>query len=184
MISLGAGVVIIDEDQVLLIQREDFEVWALPGGRVDEGESIAETAVREALEETGLQVEITHMIGIYSEIGSWSDWHIASFAAKVVGGELKPQVSETLDVRFFPIDALPENMFWWHRQHVVDYQAGYGGSSVMRQDVITQPGANSRAELYAMRDASGLSRVEFYQWYYDSNQERKAVRHVDGRLPQ
>ncbi|MCP5099531.1 MAG: NUDIX domain-containing protein, partial [Chloroflexi bacterium] len=60
MISLGAGVVIIDEDKVLLIQREDFEVWALPGGRVDEGESIAETAVREALEETGLQVEITH----------------------------------------------------------------------------------------------------------------------------
>ena len=48
MISIGAGVVIVEDGKVLLVKREDLEVWALPGGGVDEGESLAETAVREA----------------------------------------------------------------------------------------------------------------------------------------
>jgi ADP-ribose pyrophosphatase YjhB (NUDIX family) len=168
MISIGAGVVIVQDGKVLLIQREDFEVWALPGGGVDEGESLAETAVREAHEETGLVVEITHLIGIYSEIGSWSDWHIASFAAKVVSGEINSQVGEVLDVRFFPFDKLPEDMFWWHRQHIEDFQAGAGGSKAQRQNINSQAGAANRAELYAMRDKSGMSRRDFYRWYYNS----------------
>ncbi|MCP4415522.1 MAG: NUDIX domain-containing protein [Chloroflexi bacterium] len=176
MISIGAGVVIVEDGKVLLLKREDFEVWALPGGGVDEGESLAETAVREAYEETGLNVEITHLIGIYSEIGSWSDWHIASFAAKIVGGELKSQVGEVLDLRFFPLDSLPKDMFWWHRQHIEDFQAGAGGSGANRQDVISQPGAANRAELYAMRDKSGMSRREFYHWYYESNGSGKIKR--------
>ncbi len=168
MISIGAGVVIVEDGKVLLIKREDFEVWALPGGGVDEGESLAETAVREAFEETGLEVELTHLIGIYSEIGGWSDWHIASFAARVVGGELNAQLDEVLELRYFSMNALPEDMFWWHRQHIADLQNGAGGSMMSRQDVISQPGASNRAELYAMRDNSGLSRRDFYRWYYKS----------------
>ena len=74
MISVGAGVVIVEDGTVLLVKREDLEVWALPGGGVDEGESLAETAVREAYEETGLEVEITHLIGVYSGgLDIWSE---------------------------------------------------------------------------------------------------------------
>ncbi len=168
MISIGAGVVIVEDGKVLLIKREDFEVWALPGGGVDEEESLAETAVREAYEETGLKVELTHLIGIYSEIGGWSDWHIASFAAKVIDGKLNAQLDEVLELRYFPMDGLPKDMFWWHRQHIKDLQNGAGGSMMSRQDKMTQPGASNRAELYAMRDNSSLSRSEFYHWYYKS----------------
>ena len=169
MISIGATAVIVQDNKVLLVKREDFEVWALPGGGVDEGESLAETAVREAYEETGLEVEITHLIGLYSEIGSWSDWHLASFAARIIGGSLKPQVGEVLDLQFFPLDELPEDMFWWHKQHLADFQANSGSSPARRQNVISQPGATNRAELYAMRDQSGLTRTEFYHWYYKTN---------------
>ncbi|MBK7894423.1 MAG: NUDIX domain-containing protein [Candidatus Promineifilaceae bacterium] len=169
MISIGATAVIIQDNKVLLVKREDFEVWALPGGGVDEGESLAETAVREAYEETGLQVEITHLIALYSEIGSWSDWHLASFAAKIVGGSLNSQIGEVLDLQFFPLDELPEDMFWWHRQHIADFLAGPGSAPARRQNVHSQPGATNRAELYAMRDQSGLTRTEFYHWYYKTS---------------
>ena len=169
MISIGATAVIVQDNKVLLVKREDFEVWALPGGGVDEGESLAETAVREAYEETGLEIEITHLIGLYSEIGSWSDWHLASFAARVIGGDLKSQMGEVLDLRFFPLDELPEDMFWWHKQHIADFQTNSGSSPNRRQNVISQPGATNRAELYAMRDQSGLTRTEFYHWYFKTN---------------
>ncbi len=65
-IDLGASVAIIQAGQILLIQREDFEVWGLPGGQVEAGESIAQAAMREARAETGLDVELTRLVGIYS----------------------------------------------------------------------------------------------------------------------
>ncbi len=181
MIKLGAGVVIVESGKVLFTKREDLEVWSLPGGRVDVGESLAEAAIREAREETGLEVEITHLIGLYSEIGSWNDWHIASFAARVVGGMLQRQSDEVLDIQYFAPDNLPDNMFWWHRRHVADYFAGAGGSAVWRQEIEVQPGAATRAALYAMRDDSGLSPSEFYKWYYESKGVGRMTEQGNGR---
>ena len=168
MIRLAATVAIVQDDKVLLAKREDFEVWCLPGGMVDVGESLAETAVREAHEETGLTVEITRLVGIYSEIGAWNDIHLALFAARPTGGALFPQADEVLDLRYFAPTDLPADMFWWHRQQVADLFAGVGGSAAWRQNVAAQPGATTREALYALREASGLSRTEFYHWYYES----------------
>jgi len=182
MIRLGAGVIIVESGKVLLTKREDLEVWCLPGGRVDEGESLAETAVREAREETGLEVEITRLVGLYSEIGSWSDWHIAGFAGRAVGGNLQSQVDEVVDICYFAPDALPEDMFWWHRRPISDYFAGVGGSAAWRQEIAVQPGASTRAELYALRDQSGLSPAQFYQWYYESNGVGRMKRQDNGRF--
>ncbi|MCP4423914.1 MAG: NUDIX domain-containing protein [Chloroflexi bacterium] len=181
MIRLAAGTVIVESGKVLLVKREDFEVWCLPGGRVDEGESMAETAVRETREETGLEVELICLIGISSEIGAWSDWHIAGFAAKPIGGELNPQAEEIIDIGYFAPDDLPEEMFWWHRRHIADYFNGMGGSAVWRQDVPAQPGPTNREELYALRDQSGLSRTEFYKWYYESNGRGRETYQVNGK---
>lgn len=88
MTPLGVNISIIQNGKILLTKREDFEVWCLPGGAVDEGESLAQAAIREAREETGLEVELTRLVGVYSR-PSWNGpgMHIVSFVARPVGGE-------------------------------------------------------------------------------------------------
>ena len=60
------AVVTDDQDRIVLIRRRDNDLWALPGGGMDLGESIVGCAVREVKEETGLDVEVTGLIGVYT----------------------------------------------------------------------------------------------------------------------
>lgn len=92
---------------IVLTQRAiepGYGLWTYPGGFVERGERAETAAEREALEETGVVVEVTGLIGIYSYDGQIPA--IASFAANVVGGELAP-LDETMDVKVFPKDELP-----------------------------------------------------------------------------
>src|SRR4030095_2873809 len=92
MPGLAVIVAIIDNGKILLTKREDFEVWCLPGGGVEEGETLAEGAIREAKEETGLDVELTSLGGVYSRLGGGlSDVHAVLFRARAIGGKLKLQ---------------------------------------------------------------------------------------------
>ncbi|HXF60662.1 MAG TPA: NUDIX domain-containing protein [Caldilineaceae bacterium] len=77
---LGVNVAIFQDNHILLTKREDFEVWCLPGGAVDPHESLAEAAMREALEETGLTVHLTRLVGVYSQPEWLTGNHIALFA--------------------------------------------------------------------------------------------------------
>ncbi|WP_412516887.1 NUDIX domain-containing protein [Actinomadura madurae] len=56
-----------DRGEILMIRRTDNDNWALPGGAVDLGESVTQAAIRETKEETGIDVEITGLVGIYSD---------------------------------------------------------------------------------------------------------------------
>ena len=56
-----------DEGSILMIRRTDNGNWAVPGGAIDLGESVAQAAVRETLEESGIECEITGIVGIYSD---------------------------------------------------------------------------------------------------------------------
>ncbi|HIL31155.1 MAG TPA: NUDIX domain-containing protein [Dehalococcoidia bacterium] len=95
---LGASGLIFDKarEQVLLTRREDNGRWCLPGGGMDAGESAAEACVRELLEETGLEVRVTKLIGIYTTpdiLMEYPDGNriqpvAFSFEAEITGGEL------------------------------------------------------------------------------------------------
>jgi ADP-ribose pyrophosphatase YjhB (NUDIX family) len=60
-------VVTNDADEILMIRRSDNDNWAVPGGAIDLGESIPQAAVRETREETGIECEITGIVGTYSD---------------------------------------------------------------------------------------------------------------------
>jgi len=91
----GAGAFIRDErGRVLLVRRADSGNWTLPGGMQDIGESIPQTALREVREETGLDVEITGLVGIYTDpahVMAYDDGQVRQefvvlFSAAVAGG--------------------------------------------------------------------------------------------------
>ena len=94
----GASALIFDEarERILMTQREDNSRWCLPGGGMDPGESAAETCVREVLEETGLEVRVTKLVGIYTTpdlLIEFPDGNkiqpvAFSFEAEITGGEL------------------------------------------------------------------------------------------------
>ena len=64
----GASALIFNEtrDRILMTQREDNNRWCLPGGGMDPGERAAEACVREVLEETGLEVRVVRLVGVYT----------------------------------------------------------------------------------------------------------------------
>jgi ADP-ribose pyrophosphatase YjhB (NUDIX family) len=101
---------------VLLMEwRQDNGLWTLPGGIQEIGESIVQTALREVREETGIHIEITGLVGIYSDprhIIAYSDGEVRQqfnlcFAARPVGGELR-RSSESRAVRWIDPDELPD----------------------------------------------------------------------------
>ena len=105
MPTQGANTVILDENRILLQKRADFHIWALPGGRVEPGETPEDAAIRETFEETGLHVRLERKVGAY-----WKpEQHdlVTVFTARVTGGEVVRKSDETLDVRWFEREQLP-----------------------------------------------------------------------------
>jgi ADP-ribose pyrophosphatase YjhB (NUDIX family) len=175
---MGATVAILQANQILLTKREDFEVWCMPGGQVDPGETLAQAAVREAFEETGLAVELTRLVGVYSRTGSPLVVHTVLFAARPIGGQLNPQVGEVIDIGYFAQDKLPADLLWWHRPQIADVFAGVGGSEAWELRVEPVEAVNSRRELYARRDQSGLSRLDFYRYFFETNGTDSSFREI------
>ena len=105
--KLVAGAIVETGGGIVLIQRAiepGYGLWTFPGGFVERGEVAEAAAARETLEETGLEIEISEIVGLYTYEGQIPA--IAVFAARVTGGEPAP-LDETLDVRAFPPDELP-----------------------------------------------------------------------------
>jgi 8-oxo-dGTP diphosphatase len=100
--KLMVDVVIPSEKGVVLVRRgsEPYEgQWALPGGFVEVGETVRQAAVREAAEETGLAVEISRLVGVYSEPDRDPRGHNVSvaFLARVLSGQMQA-ASDAADV--------------------------------------------------------------------------------------
>ncbi|AXH89283.1 NUDIX hydrolase [Micromonospora sp. CA-248089] len=116
--SIVVAVTVFVQDElgrVLLIQRTDNGLWALPGGAQDFGEYIAETAVRETREETGVEVEVTGMVGIYTNpnhVVEYSDGEVRQqfsicFRGRYVSGQPTPS-DESSEVRWVARDELDD----------------------------------------------------------------------------
>lgn len=92
--------VVDDADRVLLIRRTDNGLWAIPGGAQDIGEYIAHTAVRETKEETGVDIEVTGLVGIYSNPN-----HVIAYD----DGEVRQQFSICFRGRYLDGHPTPSN---------------------------------------------------------------------------
>ena len=97
----AAAIIPYSPDEILLIKRRTVPFsgyWALPGGRVDSGETVEQTIVREVKEETGLDVAIVRKVGEYHEQGVQGgfeyDYYPACFLVKIVGGDITKQENE------------------------------------------------------------------------------------------
>ncbi|OII61006.1 DNA mismatch repair protein MutT [Streptomyces sp. CC53] len=113
MVVAASAVVTDDEGRVLLQRRRDNDLWALPGGVMDMGESLPAAAAREVKEETGFDVEITGLVGTYTDprhIIAFSDGEVrrqfnVCFTARLAGGALAVS-DESTDVRFVAVEDL------------------------------------------------------------------------------
>jgi 8-oxo-dGTP pyrophosphatase MutT (NUDIX family) len=109
---------IFGERGVLLAVRADLRGWELPGGHSQPGEAGEVAVVREALEETGLEIELDGPVGDYVRTG-FRPHRARVYRAHVVGGTLRPS-SETPRVAWFDPHALPTTLFPWFRSPIED----------------------------------------------------------------
>ncbi|MFE5582579.1 NUDIX hydrolase [Kitasatospora sp. NPDC056531] len=129
----AASVVVVDDaGRVLLQRRTDNGMWALPGGKMDLGESLGDCGVRETYEETGIRVEITGIVGTYTNprhVFAYDDGEVRQefsicLLGRPVGGELRVS-DESHEVAWFTpaeTDGLP--MVPSIRKRLADWRAG------------------------------------------------------------
>lgn len=129
VIMVVAGAFVFDkENRVLMQKRSDNGQWGFPGGFMDLGESVQDTARREVYEETGLKLEELELFGIYSgpqydktfSNGDQVSLVLISFICKQYSGELVESNEESIQNKFYSLKELPENIFNEHKMLIDD----------------------------------------------------------------
>ena len=133
VVPASAAVILDQAGRVVLIRRGDGRGWSLPGGTMEPGETIDACLVREVWEETGLEVEPVRLVGIYSDPvythitypnGDRAHFVSATFLCRVQGGAPKADGEESLEVAFFPPQALPQPIVCDHEMRIHDALSG------------------------------------------------------------
>lgn len=116
-----AAAILDDTGKVLLQKRTDRNTWGFPGGVMELGESFSDSLKREVKEETGLNVDIIRLLGVYS---GYSDEYpngdkaqpiVIFFLCKVISGDLTVDYDETLELKFFGKEEMPTLV---NKQHI------------------------------------------------------------------
>jgi ADP-ribose pyrophosphatase YjhB (NUDIX family) len=140
ILRLGCSAVLFDEihSMLLLTLRRDNGKWCLPGGMINAGESVSEGCEREVLEETGLQVRVIRLTGIYSDPnqvvvypdGNKAHIVVLNFEVELLGGEIHLS-DETSRVEWFTIaQALEMDLFHGHNKHILDACVGQAAAII------------------------------------------------------
>ena len=130
-ICCGAGILVINEmDEVLLVKRSDNAKWAVPGGGVEIGETVEQTAKRELFEETGLIANSIVLLDIYSgpetryiyPDGNEVYWITLAYLSRDYSGDILTSTNEITDCCFFGMNRLPESIDKIDKLILADYE--------------------------------------------------------------
>lgn len=128
ILIFAGGCIFNEKEEVLLQRRGDTNKWGFPGGAIELGETPEMAVIREAKEETGLDVEVGNLIGIYTDCdmkyasGDEAQSICIAYELKVKGGELFCDREETLELKYFSLDDLPELFCKQHAELAKDIQ--------------------------------------------------------------
>ena len=121
--KVAVAVVASDGGRILMVKRAIDPMmgrWSLPAGYVDRGEEVEEAAVREVREETGVEVRLDSLLGVYSRQGA--PVILVVYAATITAGVATPG-EEAQDVGLFNVDEMPEMPFPHDDQIMKDWRA-------------------------------------------------------------
>lgn len=122
--SIGVfGIIFDDQNRVLLCHRKDYDLWNLPGGALEAGEAPWEGVKREVKEETGLDVEVSKLTGVYGKQDK--NEIVFAFLCKVIDGEITLN-DEADQIHYFDTDKLPANTVPKQVERIQDALANAG----------------------------------------------------------
>ncbi|MEC0373636.1 NUDIX hydrolase [Paenibacillus chibensis] len=116
-IVTAAAVVLNDNNEILLINGPK-RGWEIPGGRVEEGESISSAAIRETKEETGIDIEIIKFCGMFQDVKS--SVCNTLFLGRPVGGEFRTS-EESHEIGYFSIEVALKKITWRSFKEQIEY---------------------------------------------------------------
>lgn len=116
-IAVSALIFDEQEEHVLLALRRDIDWWNLPGGGMELNETVDEALRREVREETGLEVAVGQLVGVYSK--PQKQEVVLAFRCRITGGKLT-ETEEVRECRYFQPTMLPPNTLPKHHQRIQD----------------------------------------------------------------
>ncbi|WP_077622665.1 NUDIX hydrolase [Sediminibacillus massiliensis] len=115
---VSAAAIVLNKQNEILLIKGPRRGWEMPGGQVEERESLERAAIRETKEESGIDIEVTTFCGVFQNV----DRSICNtlFLGKPIGGEFSTS-PESLEVGYFPIEKALEMVTWNNFRQRIEY---------------------------------------------------------------